>query len=172
RAVIPPGYELYLECPIGQGLPALLDAIGAAGARAKIRTGGTRADEFPATEAVTDFIAGCAAARLAFKATAGLHHPVRGSYPLTYAEGSPCATMFGYLNLVLAATLLWTGGNAEQARAALTAGDHGRLVATDDALSWGDVSCSTGAIERTRREFMTAIGSCSFTDPLSEIGAT
>jgi hypothetical protein len=80
--------------------------------------------------------------------------------------------MFGYLNLVLAATVLWSGSTIDHARAALAAHDRHRLVATDGALSWGDVTCSTGAIQRTRREFMMAIGSCSFTEPLSEIRET
>jgi hypothetical protein len=123
-------------------------------------------------QAVAEFLGACAELRVAFKATAGLHHPVRGSYPLTYDEGSPCATMFGYLNLVLAATILWTGGTVGQAEAVLVADDPGGLVTTDEAIEWGGVSCSTEAIERTRREFMMAIGSCSFTDPLSEIRAT
>jgi hypothetical protein len=172
RAVVPPGYELYLECPSGSGARALLDAIAAAGARAKIRTGGIRAEEIPAAEAVAEFLAACADLRLAFKATAGLHHPVRGSYPLTYDEGGACATMFGYLNLVLAATLLWDGGSLQQARAALAAENRERLIVTDGALSWGDVSCPTDSIERARREFMLTIGSCSFTELLSEIRAT
>ena len=80
--------------------------------------------------------------------------------------------MFGYLNLVLAAAVLWSGGSTDHARAALVAQDRGRLTATDTALSWGEVTCPTGAIMRARREFMMAIGSCSFTEPLSEIATT
>jgi hypothetical protein len=169
RGIVSAGGEVYLECPPGPGLSGLIEAIFGLGARAKLRTGGIRAEEIPAPEAVLGFLAACAARRLPFKATAGLHHPVRGSYPLTYDAGSACATMFGYLNLVLAATALWSGGTIDQARAALAAGDRHRLVATDGALSWGNVTCSSGAIQRTRREFMMAIGSCSFTEPLSEI---
>jgi hypothetical protein len=172
RSLVPPAVELYLECPAGPGARPLIEAIGAAGAKAKLRTGGIRAEEIPSTETVVEFLVACAGMRVAFKATAGLHHPVRGSYPLTYDAGSPCATMFGYLNLVMAVTLLWTGGTAEQAEAALAADDRARLIASDDACTWGDASCTAEVIERTRREFMMSIGSCSFTDPLSEIRAT
>jgi len=172
RGIAAAGTELYLECQPGAELPSLLDALLRVGARAKLRTGGIRAEDIPAPEAVLEFIAACAARRLPFKATAGLHHPVAGSYPLTYDAGSACATMFGYLNLVLAASVLWGGGSAGHARAALVAQDRSRLAATDTALSWGEVTCSTGAIVRARREFMMAIGSCSFTEPLSEIATT
>jgi len=169
RDIAAAGPELYLECQPGSELPSLLESIHRIGARAKLRTGGIRAEDIPAPEAVVEFIAACAARRLPFKATAGLHHPVAGSYPLTYDAGSACATMFGYLNLVLAAALLWSGGSTDHARAVLVAQDRSRLAATDTALSWGEVTCSTGAIMRARREFMMAIGSCSFTEPLSEI---
>jgi hypothetical protein len=172
RGIAPVGTELYLECRPDAGLPGLLDAILRVGARAKLRTGGIRAEEIPAPETVLGFIAGCADRRLPFKATAGLHHPVGGSYPLTYEAGSACATMFGYLNLVLAAAVLWAGGPADDARAVLAAHDRGLLAATDTALSWGEVTCSTGSITGARREFMMAIGSCSFTEPLSEIATT
>jgi hypothetical protein len=164
--------ELYLECQPGAELPSSLEAILRIGARAKLRTGGILAEDIPVPEAVLGFIAACAARRLPFKATAGLHHPVGGSYPLTYEVGSACATMFGYLNLVLAAAVLWTGGSTDHARAALVVQDRSRLAATDTALAWGEVTCSTGAIMQARREFMMAIGSCSFTEPLSEIVST
>ena len=44
--------------------------------------------------------------RVPFKATAGLHHPLRGSYPLTYAPVSARAPMYGFLNLFLAAAFV------------------------------------------------------------------
>ena len=90
RAAVPPRYELYLEVQLGGDLPALLGAVRQAGAMAKIRTGGIRASEIPAPEAVLEFLAEAARARLPFKATAGLHHPVRGLAPLTYEPGSAC----------------------------------------------------------------------------------
>ena len=40
-----------------------------------------------------------------FKATAGLHHAIRGEYPLTYAKDSPRGEMFGYLNVFIAAAI-------------------------------------------------------------------
>ncbi len=56
------------------------------------------------------------AKRVAFKATAGLHHPLRGDYALTYATDSARGTMYGFLNLFLASVLLQRGGDPATAR--------------------------------------------------------
>ena len=39
----------------------------------------------------------------------GLHHPVRGEYPLTYAPDAPRGVMHGFLNVFLAAAFVWHG---------------------------------------------------------------
>lgn len=163
--------EVYCELPLAADLPALVGAVARVGARAKVRTGGTRAADIPAPHAVLAFLTACAAERLPFKATAGLHHPVRGMAPLTYAAGSPCATMFGYLNLLLAATLLWEGKAESDALALLTSEDRASLRLEPEAIEWAGIRVSAEEIERARREFALAIGSCSFTEPLGEIRA-
>ena len=51
----------------------------------------------------------CLEAEVPFKATAGLHHPLRADYPLSYETNAP-HVMFGYLNLFLAAGFMrWNG---------------------------------------------------------------
>jgi hypothetical protein len=169
RAAVPPRYELYLEVQLGGNLPALLGAVRQAGAMAKIRTGGIRASEIPAPEAVLEFLAEAARARLPFKATAGLHHPVRGLAPLTYEPGSACGHLFGYLNVILAAVVLWHGRSREDALRLLTAESRSALALGDEAIVWAGIRTEVEEIVRARREFMRAIGSCSFTEPLEEI---
>ena len=56
------------------------------------------------------FIAACAAAGVPWKATAGLHHPVRAEQALTYEPGAPRAVMHGFLNVFAAAA--FAGGGA------------------------------------------------------------
>lgn len=163
------GTEVYCELPLSAQLPALVAAVKRSGARAKVRTGGIKPGDIPAPEAVLAFLSACASERLPFKATAGLHHPVRGPAPLTYEAGSACATMFGYLNLVLAAAVLWSGGGEEQALPLLTATRELPLVFAPDGISWAGIRVSTEQVATVRREFMLAIGSCSFTEPLTEI---
>jgi hypothetical protein len=171
RAAVPAGYELYLEVPLGASTPLLLGALHRSGARAKIRTGGTHESDIPAPETVLTFLRAAADQRVPFKATAGLHHPVRGPAPLTYQSGSPHATMLGYLNVFLAATLLWHGRAPEEARSVLTADSRATLTLGDDAIRWEGVVVEEQEIVRARREFALAIGSCSFTEPVEEIEA-
>ncbi len=171
RSVVPTTFELYLELPLTSILPRLVEAVRAAGASAKLRAGGTRGEDFPAPDAVLAFLVTCADARISFKATAGLHHPVRGMAPLTYAPASDCAVMFGYLNLFLAAAVLWNGRPREEAARLLTDEDRTGLVLQDDGISWGGIRLTVAELERTRREFARSIGSCSFTEPVEEIRA-
>ncbi len=64
-------------------------------------------------------MAACRAAGVPFKATAGLHHPLRAEQALTYAEGSPRGVMHGFLNVFGAAALLRAGAPADEALALL-----------------------------------------------------
>ena len=90
-----------------------LAVLSAAGARAKVRTGGVTEGAFPASHALARFIQSCADAGVPFKATAGLHHPLRGEYRLTYEPGSPHGMMFGFLNVFLAAAFARDRPHAE-----------------------------------------------------------
>jgi len=163
------GLELYCELPLQTGLDHLVIAVRDAGARAKIRAGGITASDFPAPEQVLEFLRSCAQARIPFKATAGLHHLLRGPAPLTYDPGSESATMFGYLNLLLAAAVLWAGRPQAEARRVLEAtGVEGLDLHGPRAIRFAGVSVSVEEIRRARQEFALAIGSCSFTEPLGE----
>ena len=167
--IIPTGLELFFELPLDATLPVLMQEVGRAGARAKIRTGGIHPAEIPAPEAVLEFLEAAAQARVPFKATAGLHHPVRGAAPLTYERASPCATMHGYLNVILAATLLWHGRPAEDARRLLLAEGRETLAVGEETIGWEGVAVALLEIAQARREFVLAVGSCSFTEPVEEI---
>jgi hypothetical protein len=163
------GFELFLELPLGQDLRRLAAAVRAAGARAKIRTGGVREPDIPPPERVLAFLEECSAIRLPFKATAGLHHPVRGPAPLTYEPGSACATMFGYLNVFLSAAALWTGRPRAEALALLTNEDRAALAFGDGEVRWGPSRFTAEELARVRSEFALSVGSCSFAEPVGEI---
>jgi hypothetical protein len=93
RALQPLGVETYFELVIDESwrdsVPAAIGAVAAVGGRAKLRCGGAST---PSVEQVALVIACCRDAGIAFKATAGLHHPVR--------RGDE----HGFLNLLAATT--------------------------------------------------------------------
>ncbi len=171
RVAVPAAFELFYEVPVAGDLRWLLAAVRAMGGKAKLRTGGVTPAEVPGSESVLRFLEGCAAIRLPFKATAGLHHAVRGERPLTYAADAPRATLFGYLNVLLAAAALWERRPRAEARALLeTLGPDG-LALGADAVRLAGSRLDAAALARARREFALSIGSCSFDEPVGEIRA-
>ena len=162
-------YFLYVEIPV-QGDPALLvAAIRAQGFRAKMRTGGVVAEAFPAAPDVLRFLAACADARVPFKATAGLHHPLRGEFALTYAAESAHATMFGFLNLFLTAVLLHAGAPPDALVSLLEERDSQAIAANDASIRWRDLTVTIAQIAAARASFVGSFGSCSFEEPMREL---
>jgi fumarylacetoacetase len=106
---LPPGLVAFVELPLGGDLDAVLAVVGARGARAKARTGGVVPEAVPGPRALARFLVACARAGVGFKATAGLHHPVRAERALTYEPDAPRATMHGFLNVFAAAALARAG---------------------------------------------------------------
>lgn len=168
-AVLPARLIRYIEVPPAAGLSDLLDAVKESGGFAKLRTGGVTPEAFPGPEAVLDFLEGCARRRLPFKATAGLHHPVRGEYRLTYAPDAETAPMYGYLNLIGAAAVLWSGQPRSEARAVLLASARGSFQFEAGGLRILGRLVSAEALASVRAEFVHGFGSCSFREPLDEL---
>jgi hypothetical protein len=142
---------------------ALLPELKKRGLRAKIRTGGLTADAFPSTTAVAQFIRACHDAGVAFKATAGLHHPLRCVKPLTYEINSPAGTMHGFLNVFLAAAMV------DHADDILLEEDPRAFTFDDDGVSWRGHRVSTDELATMRRERAISFGSCSFEEPIEDL---
>jgi len=110
----------YCEAPIG-GIVS--------GAFGKVRTGGLTPEATPSSETLADFLGEAASRRIAFKATAALHHPMRS------------ATMHGFVNVFVAAAFAWHGAERGVILDVLNDGDAGAFCARRDfAHSFG--SCS------------------------------
>jgi hypothetical protein len=170
-ATLPRDVEVYYEIPIeGDPMP-LLGAIARAGGRAKVRTGGVTADAFPSADHLARFIFSCARAAIPFKATAGLHHPLRASYPLTYAPDSPRGEMFGFLNLLAAATFARRGDSVDTIGEVLRERDPRAFALDGKGLAWRGQHVSTAAVADTRATFALSFGSCSFTEPIGDLRA-
>jgi len=141
---------------------ALLDGIRRRGQRAKIRTGGITPDAFPAIGSVAEFLRACKTKGVAFKATAGLHHPLRCVKPLTYEPNAPTGTMHGFLNVFLAAAMV------DHADAILAETDPAAFTFDDDHASWRGHRVTTDELRTMRRDFATSFGSCSFEEPIGD----
>jgi hypothetical protein len=168
---LPDTLQAYIEIPINRDPYPLLTTIAGLGGRAKVRTGGVTEDAFPSTGDLLRFIRGCVQAGIPFKATAGLHHPLRAEYRLTYAPDSPSATMFGFLNLFLTTAFIRSGMEDHNAARLLEERSPETFQVTRDEIGWRGYMLHGEALRASRKEGMISFGSCSFTEPLSELEA-
>jgi hypothetical protein len=169
REDLPNTLIAYFEIPITGDVEPLVKTIAKVGARAKVRTGGITPEAFPPADALVDFIAACQREAVPFKATAGLHHPVRGEYRLTYEPDSPKWMMYGFLNVFIAAALLYAGEGEDTALAALEERNPSAFAFTDDGIQWREKRIGVDQILASRSEFAISFGSCSFREPVEEL---
>jgi hypothetical protein len=136
--------EVYVEMPLDHDLDDRLHEVARAGLGAKARCAG-------APPNLGWFMLECRERGIPYKATAGLHHAVS-----TDAE-------YGFLNVLAAAVF--------QDEDALSERDPGRLVAGADAFRWGARIARADEILDARERRLRSIGSCSFFEPVAELGA-
>jgi hypothetical protein len=136
-----------------------------AGIGLKLRAGGLTAEAFPGDEQVACFIERCVANQVAWKATAGLHHPRR------HWDEVLKVWHHGFLNVFVAGVLAKVHSLNEADIAAILAdrdGQHFKFEA--DRIAWKDWTCSTAQIATCRSGVATTFGSCSFEEPCEELG--
>ncbi len=166
--LLPREIAVYFEVPLAMSRECIM-AISDCGRRAKIRTGGETADKFPAAHSVVEFIHLCSASHVPFKATAGLHHPLRSQHPFTYRADSPSGMMHGFLNVFLAASFLRAGMSIDVAVELLEEQSAEAIRLDSDAVSWRGYRISVEEIAVARRDFAVSFGSCSFTEPVDDL---
>lgn len=149
----PPGVTGYVELPRDERREPLLEELAGTSYLAKIRTGGVRADLYPSERELADTVVAAVRAGVAFKATAGLHHAVRTTDPVTGFE------QHGFLNLLAATDAALAGAGSEEAAAWLAERDGTRLAARVTALS------------PSARDAFRSFGTCSIAEPVAELGA-
>jgi hypothetical protein len=167
-----PDGERFVEIPYDRDPAALMTALSAHGLSAKIRAGGITTEKFPTTAEAARFLARARAANVALKATAGLHHAIRGDYRLTYTPESDTGTMHGFVNLVLAATLLMAGKIDEDLVDACLDDDRAdAFKISGRAGSWLNGVVTYSEVAHARRSLLRSVGTCSFEEPVAEIEA-
>jgi hypothetical protein len=162
---------LYLEWPISD--PGLEDRIGAIGVErqtgctnlgAKIRCGGVVPEAYPSTIEVARFIHSCVRNAVPFKATAGLHHPVR------HERGG--VTMHGFLNVFTAAVLGRVHDLDQVAIEAIIAEtDSTAFDLAGGGVTWRGWSAGPDQVHAVRGSLAHSYGSCSFDDPVHDLKA-
>lgn len=167
---LPPKLECYVEIPLRASCTGAIDAIAAIGVRAKLRMGGVVAEAFPSAEQVAELLHLLADRKVAFKATAGLHHPLRSQHWLTYAGDSPSALMHGFVNVLCAAAVTHFGGSADDAQRTLEEQDPQAFEIGSESIAVHGHSWTTAQLREVRKCF-TGFGSCSFTEPIQDLEA-
>jgi hypothetical protein len=136
--------EVYCELPLRYDVSFRILQLGELGIRAKVRCGGATTPRIPD---LAEFVAACRRLGVPFKATAGLHHPLRAG------------DEHGFLNLLAAAVF----GDEEEA---LAEEDPAAFELTAEAFSWREHTVGADEIERVRRDVFVGFGSCSVDEPI------
>jgi hypothetical protein len=163
----PAGIEFFVEAPAVNALTGLIDTMARCRATAKLRTGGTSAEQIPSTIGLATAMLVCHQAGLTFKATAGLHHPLRSARPLTYDADSPRAMVHGFFNVLVAAGVIAAGWTDTAGAAEVLAEDSPDILRVgEDAVAWRGYRLTLRDLRAARR-FFRSFGSCSFEEPIA-----
>jgi len=141
--------EVYFELPLRHDVSFRVLQIGELGLRAKVRCGGS---VLPSVPALAAFVQACRRLEVPFKATAGLHHPVRSG------------DEHGFLNLLAASVF----GDEEEA---LGEEDPSAFTVTEEAFAWREREAGADEVARARRELFVSFGSCSAQEPIDGLRA-
>jgi hypothetical protein len=167
--IIPRDLITYFELPLQEIMTDLMIALAMTKNRAKLRTGGITKDAFPNSADIIKFMRVCIAANVPFKATAGLHHPLRCVKPLTYEQNAENGVMHGFLNLFLSACYLRQNLNNSFVFNLMNETDGKNFEFADEGILWKENAIATGTIAATRLKNAISFGSCSFLEPIEDL---
>lgn len=129
----------------------------------KLRTGGVEASAFPVPEKISQTIKTCFDFKIPFKATAGLHHPVR------HFNDSVNCKMHGFLNVFTAGILLYKYGfETDTVNAIIKDENPLSFIFGESGMKWNEFEASVEEINYGRK-LMVSFGSCSFEEPVEDI---
>lgn len=176
-AHIPEAIDVAFEIPptaiMGGDPRGFIAALSGGDAIAKIRCGGVESSMIPSSADIARFILACKAAGVAFKCTAGLHHPIRAEQNLTYEDNAPRGVMHGFVNVFFASAFVRSTKNPEEDTviAILDETDPKAFAFSNDGIRWREYTVSTSHLAHARESFATSYGSCSFDEPRDDMKA-
>ncbi|MEP7076745.1 MAG: hypothetical protein ABI878_13145 [Acidobacteriota bacterium] len=169
-AILPPGLTTFFEIGIGENFLDLVSTLALRNQRAKIRTGGVVPEDFPKSSEVIKFVRACVAANVPFKATAGLHHPIRCFRPLTYSPTGPKGTMHGFLNLFLMTGFARKSYKKRRLEELMEDEFDEVFRFEEPRITWReDNVLDIFDIQQLRIAGITSFGSCSFDEPVADL---
>jgi hypothetical protein len=140
---------------------ARADAPGHVVLGAKVRCGGAVPTAVPSVEDLAAFVVAAHAHDVPWKASAGLHHPVRGLH------GGQ--TQHGFLNLFVAGVALHAGAlDAARVAEVLAEEDPRAFVVDPLHVAWRDVRVEAEQVAAARARCVS-FGSCSFDEPVNDL---
>ena len=167
---IPQQISNYFELPLDATLPELVSELAARNQKAKIRTGGVTPDLFPNSREIIRFVRTCLAANIPFKATAGLHHPIRCFKPLTYEANAPKGTMHGFLNLFMTIGFAIQGYKPSLLEEILEEEFEEVFGFDENGVTWQkEHFLNNHQLEILRDKGIHSFGSCSFDEPVADL---
>lgn len=132
----------------------------------KVRCGGIHPEDYPSCEELAQFIFAVIRASQSFKATAGLHHPVR------HFNDNAATVMHGFLNVFFAAIFCAVLGlEIDDLASVLAEEDPARFQFVDTGIQFNNYFASTEQIRTIRSAHAMSIGSCSFDEPRADLVA-
>lgn len=171
-SVIPKGLATYFEISTDENFIDLVTALAMGGQRAKIRTGGVTNEDFPSTREIIRFVRTCMAANVPFKATAGLHHPLRCFKPLTYAPDAPQGTMHGFLNMLMMTAFARESYRPSLLEEVMEEEFEEVFSFSEGGVAWrSEYFLTTAHLRLLRERGMNSFGSCSFDEPVEDLRA-
>jgi len=150
-----------ISCQIGLVADALRSRRRVGGV--KLRCGGVSADMFPTPGEVAEFIMAATDRRLPFKATAGLHEPVR------HFDRDIGTDRHGFVNILMAAALAESGSDRRTIESVIADSDPDSFSLNAAFASWRGDEVSGSALRRMRQSGFVAYGSCDFNEPIDAL---
>jgi hypothetical protein len=142
---------IHVEVPRDDRRDRFVAALAGSRCLGKLRTGGVRAELHPDADELAAAVVALVRTGVGFKATAGLHHPLPTTDPVTGFE------QHGFLNLLIGVALARRGAEAAAVAAALRTERAEPIIA------------EVRRLDPAVRHSFRSIGTCSIREPVEEL---
>ena len=132
---------------------------------AKLRCGGTTPDMSPTPAQLAEFVIACTNERLPFKATAGLHEPIR------HFDVRLGAERHGFINILMAAALAEAGLDPATIEEVVADTHVDNFSVSAAFASWRGNEIPGSTLRRVRHSGFVSYGSCDFDEPIDALAA-